>query len=172
MKAQSIPAQITTVEDKIAGNLSITQIFLLMAPVFWLMIVYVVLPPYMDISLYKVPIILTVGVTSLILSVKVKDKIVLHWLVILLRYNTRPKYYLFSKNDAHLRTLDLVSFEKSQGKTHTKVKVRQMSKSSDENVPLSELIKLEGLLADPSYSFSIKSQKRGAVYVAVEQKRN
>ena len=55
MKVRSIPAQITTVEDKIAGNLNLTQILLLMIPVFWLMIVYTIFPPYMEFSVYKFP---------------------------------------------------------------------------------------------------------------------
>jgi hypothetical protein len=33
MRTRVIPAQITTVEDRIAGNLNLTQILLLMIPV-------------------------------------------------------------------------------------------------------------------------------------------
>ncbi len=169
MKVRSIPAQITTVEDKIAGNLSLTQIFLLMIPVFWLMIVYSVLPPLMEFSLYKLPLVLIIGIITLALALRVKDKIVLNWLVILLRYTLRPRYYLFNKNDSYLRTLDLISIEKSKRKAKAKTQAKVTEKSNSTPVSLGDLAKLEGILADPSYSFSIKSQKKGALYVAVEQ---
>ena len=42
MRTTVIPAQITTVEDKIAGSLNLTQILILMIPVFWATIVYAV----------------------------------------------------------------------------------------------------------------------------------
>jgi CBS domain containing-hemolysin-like protein len=169
MKVRSIPAQITTVEDKIAGNLSLTQIFLLMIPVFWLMLVYTVLPPYMHFSLYKLPIVLFIGIISLTLALRIKDKIALNWLVILLRYNTRPKYYLFNKNDAYMRTMDIISVEKNKRKVKAKAQVKE--KENDVPVSLGDLTRLEGLLVDPSYSFSIKSQKKGALYVAIEQNK-
>ena len=101
MRSKPIPAQITTVEDKIAGNLNLTQIMLLMVPVFFTTAAYAVFPPTMQLAIYKIPLVLVVLVLSLILSMRIKGKVVLNWLVILLRYNTRPRYYLFNKNDIH-----------------------------------------------------------------------
>lgn len=109
MKARSIPAQITTVEDKIAGNLNFTQIALLMIPVFWGMTVYVLFAPSMHFAWYKLPLVIAVGITSLILSLRIKEKLILNWLLILLRYNLRPKYHIFNKNDMFLRSIDNIS---------------------------------------------------------------
>ncbi len=60
MKTQVIPAQITTIEDKIAGNFSLTQILLLMFPVFWAAAVYTLLSPSLQLAWYKLPVILIV----------------------------------------------------------------------------------------------------------------
>src|SRR3989344_8530921 len=99
MRSQPIPAQITTVEDKIAGNLNLTQIILLMVPVFFTTAAYAVFPPQMHLAVYKFPLVLIVLFVSLILSMRIKGKVVLNWLVILIQYNVRPRYYLFNKND-------------------------------------------------------------------------
>ncbi len=169
MKVRSIPAQITTVEDKIAGNLNLTQILLLMIPVFWLMVVYTIFPPYMEFSVYKFPLILIVGVTVLSLALRIKGKIILNWLTILLRYNTRPKYYLFNKNESHLRTMDVVSMDSTKRKSRAKALVKEHKVVSDISVSFADLVRFEGIIANPRNSFSIKSQKKGSLYVAFEQ---
>jgi len=171
MKVRSIPAQITTVEDKIAGNLNLTQILLLMVPIFWLMIVYTMVPPYMHFAWYKLPLFLIVGVTSLVLSIRIKEKIILNWLTILLRYNTRAKYYVFDKNDSYMRTMDLITFEKSKRKQPAKSTAKVSEKTANTVIALGDLVRLEGLLVNPKYSFSIKSQKKGALHVAFEQNK-
>ena len=168
MKVRGIPAQITTVEDKIAGNLSLTQLLLLMLPVFWFMLVYTLFLPAMHFTWYKVPLIFFVSITSLTLSLRIKEKIILQWLLILLRYNLRPRYYLFDKNDSYLRTMHLIHPEKNKRRVIAKsgVKEKQVFQAT---LTFDDLVRFEGLLADPKFSFSIKSQKKGALYVAVEQ---
>ena len=102
MKIRRIPAQITTVEDKIAGSLNLTQMTLLIIPVFVFMAIYVVFAPSMQFAWYKIPLFILSGSIPPILAIRIKEKIVLTWLVILLRYNLRPAYYLFNKNDSYL----------------------------------------------------------------------
>jgi len=46
MKTTTVPAQVTTVEDRLAGNLSLTQLLLLVCPVFVSCLIYVVFPPF------------------------------------------------------------------------------------------------------------------------------
>ena len=62
MRTTIIPAQITTVEDKIAGSLNMTQILILMFPVLWTAIVYLILYPAMKLTLYKLPAISVVAI--------------------------------------------------------------------------------------------------------------
>lgn len=57
MKTSIVPAQITTVEDKVAGNLSLPQLFLLSAPIFIGSLVYLIFPPFMGAASYKLVIV-------------------------------------------------------------------------------------------------------------------
>jgi hypothetical protein len=111
MRTRVIPAQITTVEDKVAGNLNFTQIILFIVPIFWSSLVYVTFSPSMALNLYKLALVFVVSIFCFILAIRIKGRIILHWLTILLRFNLRPKYYVFDKNDAFLRRIDLKVFE-------------------------------------------------------------
>lgn len=170
MKVRSIPAQITTVEDKIAGNLNLSQMLLLMVPVFWGMIVYTLFAPVMHFAWYKLILFLIVALISLSLALRIKDKIVLSWIVILLKYNLRPTYYIYNKNEAHLRNMDVIRMEKAKKKI-SKAHIKHLNIQKNTQTSLGDLIRLENILSNPKYSFSIKSQKKGALYVAIEQEQ-
>ena len=98
MRATAVPAQVTTVEDRIMGNLGFSQLVLFIIPVFVGAGFFILLPPLMHGSLYKYIVIICLSLISGILAIRIKGKIVLLWLVTILRYNLRPKYYLFNKN--------------------------------------------------------------------------
>lgn len=167
MRTRVIPAQITTVEDKIAGNLNLTQILLLMAPVFAITLIYGILPPKMHLAMYKVPLALVILLVSLILAIRIKGKVVIHWLILILRYNIRPRFYFFTKNDLYLRDLDLPVFEKKQRKLFKTTPAKQEISLTRPSLALRDLLSLRGVL-DPNYSYSLKS-KKGGLYVAFEQ---
>lgn len=169
MRTTVIPAQITTVEDKIAGNLNLTQILILMAPIFWTTIVYSLFFPVMRLAWYKIPLILVVLLICLILSLRVKGKIILDWLIVLLKYNIRPKYYLYNKNDTYLRTLDLSVFEKKPIKLLKVKAVKEEVKQTLPKFSIGDFVKIENLLGNPKYTISYKSGKRGGLSVAFEQ---
>jgi hypothetical protein len=167
MKTKVIPAQITTVEDKIAGSLSFTQITILMIPVIFTAIVYIIFPPRLHLAWYKLPITLTVLFICLILSIRIKGKVVLNWIFVFGRYNLRAKYYLYNKNDSFLRTLYLSTLPKPKKAVKKEIKKEKVK----EIVPLIRLSKLafaESMLSDPRYSFSLK-EKKGEMYVAFEK---
>ncbi|MBI2600937.1 PrgI family protein [Candidatus Daviesbacteria bacterium] len=169
MRTTVIPAQITTVEDKIAGNLNLTQILILMVPIFWSAIVYVLVLPSMKLTWYKLPLVLIVLFVCLILSMRIKGKVVLSWLMVILRFNLRPKYFLFNKNDSFLRTMDLPVFEKKQLKLFTKSPVKKEVKRINPNFAVTDLIQLEKLITDPKYTLSFKSNRKGGLYVDFQQ---
>src|SRR3989344_1824575 len=169
MRTTVIPAQITTVEDKIAGSLNLTQIFILMVPVFWTTIVYAIFPAPMQITWYKLPVVLAVLIICLILSLRIKDKVVLSWLVVLLRYNLRPRYYLFNKNDAYLRDLCLPEPEKRSFSLFNKALRKQEIKIPAKSFGIKDLIKLKDFIHNPKYTLSLKPDKKGGLYVALEQ---
>ena len=96
MRTSIIPAQITTVEDKIAGNLNMTQIGILMVPVFLGTAIYCFFPPFMHFAIYKVVVVAFIVIVALLLALRIKGKVVLNWLVILLRFFTEGLAYVSS----------------------------------------------------------------------------
>lgn len=167
MRTTVVPAQITTVEDKIIGNLSFMQVGILMIPIFLGVIVFILFPPTMHIVLYKVPPVLFVLVLCLILSLRVKGKVVASWFLMLFTYNTRPKYYVFNKNESHLR--DIPGIEKEEQKEVAKVVTKKEIKIKAQTFGLKELKQWEAYIKNPNYTFSLKPGKKGALYVAIAE---
>jgi hypothetical protein len=145
MRTTIIPAQITTVEDKIAGNLSMAQILIMLIPVGLTALIYILLAPSMKLVFYKLILIVSITLTCLILAIRVKDKIVAEWLRVLLAYSNRPKYYLFNKNSLVGRTVDLVAMPKEKQVTKTKAVAK--SQTPSEEIKLSDQIKLDELVS-------------------------
>jgi hypothetical protein len=170
MRSQVIPAQITTVEDKIAGNLNLTQIMLLLFPAFWTTIVFTIFSPRLHLSWYKLPLVFVVLFICLVLALRIKGKVVLNWAFTILRYNLRPKYYVFNKNEPYLRTLDVPTFEKKQSIKTTKVNAKEDVKVKA-HTSIGDLIRLDNLLANPKFSFSFKETRKGGIDVAFKQEQ-
>lgn len=132
MRTTAIPAQITTVEDKIAGNLNLTQIMLLLAPVFLSTFIYAVLPERLHFTPYKIALIATSFITFVFLSLRIKERVVLNWLIVLVSYWARPHLYLFNKNDLYLRDAYLPDTkDKIKIKVHKKAIKKEQSNSQD-----------------------------------------
>lgn len=158
MKTTIVPAQITTVEDKVAGNLTFTQLLLIITPVFFNAALFVVLPPFAQLASYKLFIGGCITLFCLAAAIRVKGRLVLLWCTIILRYNRRPRYYLFNKNDVTLRP-------------ELKTAVSEdVSTKNDEatavNIPLpllptSELVFAKAAAADPRTKFHYKVTKGG-----------
>ena len=169
MRTTVIPAQITTVEDKIAGSLSMTQVMLLMVPVIFTTIAYTILPQRMHIEVYKIVLVLIVLAISLILSLRIKDKVVLSWLTVLLRYNVRAKYYIFNKNDTYLRDIVLPKTHKKQTMLLEKAISKNEAKLKAKLPQIQDSIKIKNFIKNPNYSLSVRPNKKGGLYVAVNK---
>ncbi len=163
MKTTIIPAQITTVEDKIAGNLSLTQILILMFPVFWAGIVYILFVPTMSIAWYKLVLTIPVLIISFILSLKIDEKLIINWLILILRYNIRPKYYVFNKNDAYLREAGIVD----PGKKHAKSVRPSESKRKSRLQPIG--VREQSIFEKDKENITFKIKKKGGFNVVLDQ---
>ena len=159
MKTNPIPAQVTTVEDKIAANLSLAQLILLLAPLFISVFLFAVLPERMYFNLYKIVLMALSLIIFSVLAIRVKERIVLTWLILLVAYYLRPHLFVFDKNDDYLR--------KDKPQPDNKVKKaasnQQNPVKKEKKNPLSvlNLIQLENLLNARNTKMSIKfSQKR------------
>lgn len=103
MRQTVVPAQVTTVEDRIMGNLGFSQLTLLVLPLFIGVGLYLILPPFGHGSIFKYIVIVIIATLMGVLAIRIKGKIILLWLVTILRYNHRPSLYLFNKNTVSFR---------------------------------------------------------------------
>jgi hypothetical protein len=158
MRTTIIPAQITTVEDKIAGSLNMTQVLILMAPILWTAIIYILLAPSMKLTSLKLILIIISTATSSILALRIKDKIVAEWLGVLLKYRLRPKYYLFNKNDLTNRSLDIPELPIEFVTSKKQVKKTVTAKASE--IELSDLIKFEHLISSGKVALHYQLNKK------------
>lgn len=163
MKTTVIPAQITSVEDKIDGNLSVTQILLLLSALFLASIMYLLFPQQMKLTAYKLPLIIVIVLTCLLLAVRIKDKIVLQWLVVLSIYSLRPRYYIFNKNDATLREISM-DIKQKEKKTVAKHPLEVKQK---ETISFADSIAIEQLLLHPKRQVRFAFRRKGGIDVSI-----
>jgi hypothetical protein len=166
MRTTIIPAQITTVEDRIAGSLNITQIMLLILAVFGATAIFTILPPANQLTIYKIPVICINILVFLVLALRIKGKVVINWLITLFKYNLRPGYYVFDKNDTYLREIltDNLNEATDEEPVDTKVKVPHPNKEAI----LADLIRFEGLVESSKKSLSFRVNKKGGLDVALK----
>lgn len=167
MRVTAIPAQVTTVEDRIVGSLNLSQLLLLCAPVFAGGLLYAVLPPTMNIVLYKLLVLAALAFACGLLSIRIKGAIVLHWAGILLRYWLRPRYYVFDKRSAHGRdqykeTSVEIAEEATNETPQPARKAPQLS--------LEDVMRVQDLIANPAANIAFETKKRG-LYVRITEVR-
>jgi hypothetical protein len=161
MRTTIVPAQVTTVEDKIAGNLGISQLLLLTMPIFGGSLLFVGLPPFFSYATYKVVVIVCFAVLCGTLAIRIKGKILLFWGIVILRYNLRPRYYVSDRNHIHLREISLeVKPEKTVKEAQPKRTRKLLPKLST-----SELVQVEHLIADPAANLRLTTNRKGELSV-------
>lgn len=166
MRSQVIPAQITTVEDKIAGDFSFTQIMLLLLPVLLASAIYAFMPPNMSLVVYKLVLASVLAIICITLAVRVKGRLVASWLLVFARYNLRPKFYIYNKNTTLYRSVVkpevLTSVVKETA--HQKKQVGQI------NTPnIRDILQLNHILDTTDFNFIYKTSKKGGLNVAFEK---
>jgi hypothetical protein len=166
MKATIVPAEVTSVEDKITANLSMSQLILFAMPMFMGALMYWILPPSMDFSLYKLVVIGLITVISFILAIRINGKIVFLWLITISRYNRRPKLYLFDKRSVYARE------DYPEVKQEVRHKVATM-KQSDFNVQPKLSIResdfVYSTLNDPIKRLNFETNKKGELNVRITE---
>ena len=157
MKSTVVPAQITTVEDKIAGSLTFAQILLL---VFFLIIgtaFYGLIPPRLHLSTLKIVLMIAQFAVFGLLALRYKGRILAEWLIVYLRYRARPRIYVFTKNDLRSREELTNTMPTSADKQLAKAKIRKKTgRDTAENYPV---------FNNPGSIISIKPSKKGGLDV-------
>lgn len=168
MKTATVPAQITTVEDKIAGNLTLQQMVLLASPVFIDFALYALLPTSLKLNTYKLILMTLVTFVAGILAIRVKSKILLAWAITIFRYNERPRYYVFNKNNTYLRFKMNAPINKSS-ETETIQSLEQIVRRNRPQLSQEDVFRLETILANPSVNLSFATSKKGGLYVSITE---
>lgn len=162
MRTRVIPAQITTVEDKIVGNLNFMQAGLIMLPILYATVSYIFFPPVMSFGAYKFASTIIVTFVCIVMSLRIKGKIVANWLVVISRYRSRPRRYVYNKNDIFMRSIYMPSIQR---KTNHKVKpvVEPLSKKDLKEVHFADMVTLD----DVSIAYQV--DKKGGLRVALQK---
>jgi hypothetical protein len=165
MKQTVVPAQVTTVEDRIIGNLGMTQVILLSLPVLTTGLVFVAFPPAMHISVYKLVCLTALLIICGGLAVRFKGKLMLYWIIVVLRYNLRPGYYLFNKNSSSQRNLNFDTPGKPLDDTEPVVaKQPQIS-----GLTTAERYQVFEAIDNPANNLSFATNKKGNLYVRITE---
>lgn len=106
MKTTIVPAQVTSKEDTIAANLSLTQLGLLIMPVFLMALIFALIPPFMHIVIFKLVIIIFLSLPCLLLAVRLNGTLVIKWLQLAQSYKNRPSKYLLTLRESNCRFCD------------------------------------------------------------------
>ncbi|MDO8669673.1 MAG: PrgI family protein [Candidatus Buchananbacteria bacterium] len=169
MRTTVVPAQITTVEDRIAGSLTFAQIVLLVIPLFISAAIYVIFPPKMHFGVTK---LVFIGLQYLFfggLAIRFRGKIVADWLIIYLRFLFRPRKYIFIKNDLTGRDSSMQMLSSSNV---SKKPIKEKTKKTYETLAPSEETHINQLLENPSLSLSLKLAKKGGIDVSLKSNKD
>lgn len=165
MRATAVPAQVTTVEDRIMGNLGFSQLVLFVLPIFVGAGLFIVLPPVMHGSLYKYIVMAVIATISSILAIRIKGKIILLWLITITRYNLRPKYYVFQKSTDHREDYTALKAELSEEtKTTNREKVSPIPK-----LAFHDAAYVLETINKPESNLRFEMTKRGGLHVRLTE---
>ncbi|HMI08969.1 MAG TPA: hypothetical protein VK497_01050 [Candidatus Saccharimonadales bacterium] len=166
MRISIVPAQITTVEDKIAGNVSVQQAMLLGIPILIGFIIALVFPPSGQFVTYKIVIVISLFIICGSLAIRIKDRIVAQWLKLFVIYSARPLYYVYDKNSTYLRDTDTTEVI-----SETVVEVQSTKKQiiTTSNISPKEFVRLEQFATDTRAGMKFEIGKKGELNVHITE---
>jgi hypothetical protein len=166
MRITVVPAQITTVEDRVAGNFTFVQIVLMIIPLVIGALIYSSMAPKIHFNPAKLTLIAIDFFIFGIMAIRFNGKILADWMIIYLRYSVRPRRYIFTKNDLIHRDMILETAEENHSvKTQTTKNISKKQKA----LSLLEQSKMDQLFAENALSVSFKISKKGGVDVSLKQ---
>jgi hypothetical protein len=167
MKATIVPAQITTVEDRIAGNLNLSQLLLLMIPLFFGSIEYIIFPPTLHFAPYKIGMAVIIVAIFSTLAMRIRGRILLQWTNVILSYNLRPRYYVFNKNDTRFRNESIYNANKTTAEKH--IKVKRSHKLRQLKLDTADVVHLQQIVSDPRAKLTFRRTKKGGMDVLITE---
>jgi hypothetical protein len=166
MRISIVPAQITTVEDKIAGNISVQQAVFLGIPVLFGFIIALLLPPSGHFVAYKIVITFILFAICGSLAIRIKDRIIAQWLKLFVIYSSRPLHYVYDKNSTYLREVENVEVI-SEVVEDTKPVKKPVTSSLD--ISPKEFVRLENFATDIRAGMKFEVGKKGELNVRITE---
>jgi hypothetical protein len=166
MRVSIVPAQITTVEDKIAGNVSVQQAMLLGIPILFGFIIALVFPPSGQFVAYKIAIVLGLFIICGSLAIRIKDRIVAQWLKLFVIYSARPLYYVYDKNSTYLRDTETTNVATEEIVATQPVRKPTITTN---NISPKEFVRLEQFATDVRAGMKFEIGKKGELNVRVTE---
>ncbi len=163
MKTAIVPAQITTVEDRIAGNFTFSQLAVLTAPIVISASLYIITAPKLQLSVLKFFLMVAAFVVICPLAIRIQGKTLAAWLVTYIRYALRPRIYVHTKVDPIHRSADLGRSEAAT-ETRTDDEKRPSARIAQ---PVHEQLRIKELLEDPTMSVSFEFTQKGGIDVSL-----
>lgn len=100
MRHAVVPAQITTLEDRLTANLTVTQAALIIGAIIADGFIFAFVDPVFKVAVPKTVVAAFATVFFLSLALRVKEKLVLHWTGLMMNYLLRPRIYILGKQSA------------------------------------------------------------------------
>ena len=166
MKVTVVPAQVTTVEDRIVGNLGFSQLLLLVTPVFGGSLLFMVLPPPTHNAPYKLIVLTTLTFFFWLLAIRIRGKILLLWLVIILRYNLRPSHYVFDKNNLSSRDQYKDVLVKEPAVEKVKSTAKQVAHTP---LDIADSVRAMDIINNPAAKVRFETTRKGKLYVHITE---
>ncbi len=163
MKTAIVPAQVTTIEDRITGSFTISQLLILMAGMGLATLIYLLVTPRYQFNPFKLIAIGTVIVVITPLAIRVHGKIVADWLIILTRFWQRPHRYIFTKNDPATRAVPL---SETQAKPIELIATK-VPKTHRELLSMPDRTRVDELLDNPALAVRFVVAEKGGIDVSL-----
>lgn len=167
MRVSIVPAQITTVEDKIAGNISVQQALLLGIPILAGFIIAVILPPSGEFVTYKIVIVAILFAICGALAFRIKGRIVAKWIALFAVYIARPRYFIYNKNTSYLR--DVVQTQPIETEDINSIPVAKKSEIVVKKIAPHEFARLERFALDTRSRMKFEVGKKGKLNVRITE---
>ena len=167
MRVSIVPAQITTVEDKIAGNISVQQAALLGIPILAGFAIAVVLPPSGEFVAYKMMVVAALFVICGLLALRIKGRIVAKWIMLFAVYMTRPRYFIYNKNTSYLR--DVAQVQTVDAKADAPLPHQKKHDIKIGKIAPHEFARLESFALDTRARMKFEVGKKGKLNVRITE---
>lgn len=164
MKTTIVPAQMTTVEDRIAGSLTLHQLLLVICAILVNFMIYLLPPASMKLAAWKLVLMTLIATSCLLLAIRIRGRLVLLWLVMIARYNVRSRYYVWNKNDACLRYEPTPVAEAEEQQEDATEEATSLW-----HLPLEERIEAEEWLTRKVARLSFRANKKGGLHVHITE---